>query len=209
MPRPANYRAGLDKGRLTQKASARRHDREIWDWLIIIAVCENPRTLREYAAFLTEAGVPTRRGGQWTTGLVDRVLRSRKLNPKKLLERVRRPPHTEPMGWPQEIYAAYGRAKEATESGRWVPVLSREPERLDLVRHPDHGEGQMVRPTRLGRYLCSFVNEDGSFEVECPAASLEAFRFDLSREQMIAKQERLHAQFFRPDQRIRLRRVTK
>lgn len=198
---PPNYRIGLAKGRAAQKLAAERHDEEVWFWLLTIAVWEQPRSLREYAEILTELGVTTRRGGPWSTGLVDRVLRSRGMTPKSLLNRVTRPSPFEHVDWPTEVYVAYRKAVEATETGEWLAVTVHQPNRTDLVRHASYGEGQMLTETKLGKYLCTFVNEDGSFDVECSAVELDTFRYDRTRSERIAAQDRIRDRIFQPSRR--------
>jgi hypothetical protein len=205
MKPPPNYRVGQARGLATQKEAARRHDKEVWGYIVTIAIMEKPKTLREYAVYLTGLGVATVRGGPWSTGLVQRVMKARGVTPKSLLDRVTRPPAYRRKDWPVATYEAYRSSIDAINTpgprtGEWLSVLLHEPEAFDLVRHAVHGEGQILRATALSRYLCSFVDFErygGSFEIECPASELEAFKYRLTREERIAAGERAREWHFR------------
>ncbi len=202
---PHNYKVGQARGLAAQKEAARLYDARVWNWIVNIAIMEKPSTLREYADHLTGFGVATTRGGPWSSGLVQRVMKAHAVTPKSLLDRVTRPLAYERPDYPVAVYEGYTRAIEAIDTpsprtGEWLSVTRHEPQKFDLIRHAMHGEGQLVRPTSLGRYLCSFVDfvdHHGSFEVECPASELEAFSYYKTREERIAASEAAREWHFR------------
>lgn len=198
---PPNYKVGLARSAASRQATARRHQAEVWSAIVSIALLEEPRTLAEYATHLTGFGISTARGGPWTPGLVHRVMKGHGVTPKRLLERVTCPLPYVKIDWPTEVYAAYRQRIDAIDqpsqrTGQWLPLTQWEPAKCDLVRHAKYGEGQVMARQALGRYLCSFVGEDGSFEMVCPAVDLEGFRYFRSREERIAASKRARAWIF-------------
>jgi hypothetical protein len=204
---PRNHEVGLARSLEARRKAAKSYDQLIWDWLFNIAAWYEPSSLREFVERLNEEGVPTRRGGSWTTGLVHAHLEKHKVSAKEFVNRVTQPSAYESHDFPTEVYAQWRKAVDAIDqpserTGKWVPVTHVEPERADLVRHINaelrerFGEGQIVKSVSPFCYLCRFLGENGTFDVECAAADIEVFKYARSREERIAATERLSNRFF-------------
>lgn len=103
--------------------------------------------------------------------------------------------------FPTELYQQWRRAvdrvdRPSEDTGSWRSVLQVEPRRADLVRHPVHGEGQLVAKTGPATFICCFVNDAGTFDVKCKAVELEVFLYRRSRVERIRETSRLSARFF-------------
>lgn len=206
-PPPPNHEVGRARSLLVRREAADAYDQLIWDWLFNIAAWYEPTTLQGFVERLNEEGVPTRRGGPWTTGLVHAHLKKHHVSAKEFVNRVTQPSPYEKRDYPTEVYAQWRKAVDSIDepselTGRWISVTKVEPARADLVRHTQegpretYGEGQMVEAISSSKYLCRFLGEEGTFDIECRAADIETFKYARSREERIAATERLSSRFF-------------
>lgn len=201
MRQPPNHKAGLLKSRDVRKEKSRTRRRELWERLVSIAIIHQPRTNREYVAHLTGWDVPTAQGRAWSPGLVSHALKEHGLTPKKLWDRVTRPsPFAARRDWPAEVYRKLqeelDRLNETSvANGEWVSATRHPVQRANLVRHADFGIGQAVQQTAIAKYRCSFLDEEGSFDLDCSASELQVFRYHVTREERIRAGDRLQKNF--------------
>jgi hypothetical protein len=130
---------------------------------------------------------------------------------KELTHRVTQPLVYEPRpDWPAKVYEEFRRQVEQIDAptertGEWLPATRHAPAVADLVRRPSQTHsrlhvGQVVRVKSVSVFICRFTADDlSSFELACPAAELEVFRYHLSREERIARTGRAREWLFRPN----------
>lgn len=206
---PPDLRFARVRSQEVRASAAEKVRREAWHALINIAIMHEPQTLQGYADRLNEMSVPTSRKGTWTPQLVQRVLAAKGLSAKELTRRVSQPSvYEERSDWSDEVYKAFRQRVEQLDTpsdftGRWLPAIQHPPAVSDFVRHPEHARGklpygQIVQVKSAAVFICRFVADDfATFDRECIAAELEVFRFNLSREQRIARTQELREWFFR------------
>ena len=162
---------------------------------------EQPKSNRAFAELLNAAGVATRQGKPWTAGLVHAQMRMRGTKAKALVRRMTEPKVFERRDFPIELYHRWRRAIDrldhlTEDTGQWRSALQAEPRRADLIRHPMHGEGQVVAKAGIAVFACRFLGGTGTFDVECRAVELETFVFHRTRAERIAETTRLSRRFF-------------
>ena len=105
-----------EKGRArslaARKQGAAVYDRLLWDWLFIIALLYQPKTLEGFVEALNSEGIPTRRGGRWSAGLVHAYLQGHGVSAQELVRRVTEPPARE---WPDYPQVAYAQVRAALD----------------------------------------------------------------------------------------------
>ena len=205
---PTNYRVGQAQSLNVRRKAAKSHDREVWNWLFLIAVLHEPKSLKEFAEILNEENVPTSRGGVWTTGLVDKQFRKRKVSAKGFVNRVTQPSPYEKNDFPTSLYVQYRNAIDRIDdpserNGKWHSVVQVPPEQTDLIRHATMGVGQLVRVLSLGRYLCCFLINGETTEAECRAVDIEVYRYHKTREERLAASEIIRTRIFGPSKSSR------
>lgn len=198
---PPNHRLGRARSLARRKADAASHHAFVWEWLVTLARWEQPKSNRAFADLLNDARVPSARGGRWTAGLVHAQLKKRDTTAKRLVQRMTEPNIYERRDFPIELYQQWRQALDRVDApyggaGRWQSVLYVEPQRADLVRHTDWGEGQIIEKVSPSVFTCRFLGEGGTFDVQCGAVELDVFVFRRSRAERIAETSRLSRRFF-------------
>lgn len=215
MSRPVpNAEIGARRGHDAQSLAKIKRDKAAWEEIAILQMFNRHLrlTLRDYADHLTRRKTPTAQGGAWSEMQVSRVFKVYRSNPKKLYLGMTIPLPFERKVWPQENYAKWLAATQEMNAltdvnGSWHLTVERPAARTDLVRlMPEFAlpgcdaEGQ-VSAVRGGRYTVIIIDfvQDGTFEIVCPATSLETWVWKQSRLQRIRASDRLRERYFRPE----------
>jgi len=184
MEPPKNYEVGLTRSLRTRTERSERLDNRVWQDILSVVIFFQTRTLQEIAEAMNSVGSLSRRGRQWTAGMVHHEIRARGLTAKQLYNRVTQPPTKEVQPRPAVRYKRWmSQVGAVEEQGQWLPVTHHAAHITDLVRHPEFQTGQIIRVESNGRFRCRFLAGTSTFDKICAATELEVFQHRFSREE--------------------------
>lgn len=89
----------------------------------------------------------------------------------------------------------YELAEISESNGRWLAGHITQLPQFCLIRHETLGEGQFIEEKSPGRLRCSFMDDNGTFEIILSAIEIEVFQYNLSREERHAKTDLIEKRY--------------